>query len=119
MILRADKITRQYFRKTTDANVFLALQETDLTLVPGTLTEITGRSGSGKSTLLNALVGDDRAIVSDIKGTTRDTIEDTVTIDGQLFRIIDTAGLRHTNDTIEKMGIERSMKAAKNTQQEH
>lgn len=74
---------------------------------------ILGAPNVGKSTLLNALVGDDRAIVSDIKGTTRDTIEDTVTIDGQLFRIIDTAGLRHTNDTIEKMGIERSMKAAK------
>ena len=57
MVLKADKITRQYFRKTKDSNVFLALRETELTLEPGTLTEITGRSGSGKSTLLNVLAG--------------------------------------------------------------
>lgn len=73
---------------------------------------IIGAPNVGKSTLLNALLGDDRAIVSDIQGTTRDVIEDTITIDGYLFRFIDTAGIRHTNDAIEKMGIERSMKAA-------
>ena len=73
---------------------------------------IIGAPNVGKSTLLNALLHDDRAIVSDIQGTTRDVIEDTVTIDGYLFRFIDTAGIRHTTDAIEKMGIERSMKAA-------
>mgnify|MGYP003291834039 CR=1 FL=1 len=73
---------------------------------------IIGAPNVGKSTLLNALLHDDRAIVSDIQGTTRDVIEDTITIDGYLFRFIDTAGIRHTTDTIEKMGIERSMKAA-------
>ncbi|MBQ0094406.1 MAG: tRNA uridine-5-carboxymethylaminomethyl(34) synthesis GTPase MnmE [Bacteroidetes bacterium] len=73
---------------------------------------IIGAPNVGKSTLLNALLHDDRAIVSDIQGTTRDVIEDTITIEGYLFRFIDTAGIRHTNDTIEKMGIERSMKAA-------
>ena len=73
---------------------------------------IIGAPNVGKSTLLNALLHDDRAIVSDIQGTTRDVIEDTITIDGYLFRFIDTAGIRHTNDAIEKMGIERSMKAA-------
>lgn len=73
---------------------------------------IIGAPNVGKSTLLNALLGDDRAIVSDIQGTTRDVIEDTVTIQGYLFRFIDTAGIRHTSDTIEKMGIERSIKAA-------
>ncbi len=57
MELKAEKITRQYFRKTKDSNVFLALHETDLLLKSGTLTEITGRSGSGKSTLLNVLAG--------------------------------------------------------------
>ena len=71
---------------------------------------IIGETNAGKSTLLNALVGDDRAIVSDINGTTRDVIEDTVTIDGTLFRFIDTAGIRDTHDTIERMGIERTFK---------
>ncbi len=73
---------------------------------------ILGAPNVGKSTLLNALLGDDRAIVSDIQGTTRDTVEDTVTIGGRLFRFIDTAGLRHTSDTVEQMGIERSLRAA-------
>ena len=72
---------------------------------------ITGAPNVGKSTLLNALLHDERAIVSDIQGTTRDLIEDTVTIHGVLFRFIDTAGLRKTEDTIEKLGIERSLQA--------
>lgn len=72
---------------------------------------ITGATNAGKSTLLNALLGEDRAIVSDIHGTTRDTVEDTMVIDGILFRLIDTAGIRETNDTIEALGIERSRKA--------
>ena len=73
---------------------------------------IIGAPNVGKSTLLNALVEEDRAIVSDIQGTTRDVIEETITIDGLLFRFIDTAGIRHTSDTIEQLGIERSRQAA-------
>ncbi|MDE6299871.1 MAG: tRNA uridine-5-carboxymethylaminomethyl(34) synthesis GTPase MnmE, partial [Muribaculaceae bacterium] len=69
---------------------------------------IAGLPNAGKSSLLNLLVGDDKAIVSDIPGTTRDTIEDTVEIDGVLFRFIDTAGLRSTDDTVETLGIERA-----------
>ena len=69
---------------------------------------IVGQTNTGKSTLLNALLGEDRAIVSDIAGTTRDTIEETLNINGTLFRFIDTAGLRQTDETIEKIGIERS-----------
>ena len=69
---------------------------------------IIGQTNAGKSTLLNALLHDDRALVSNIQGTTRDIIEDTITIAGTLFRFIDTAGLRDTSDTIERMGIERS-----------
>ena len=75
---------------------------------------IIGRPNVGKSTLLNALLGDERAIVSDIPGTTRDTVEDTATFGGITFRFIDTAGLRHSNDTVESFGIERSYKAAEN-----
>ncbi|MBD5234089.1 MAG: tRNA uridine-5-carboxymethylaminomethyl(34) synthesis GTPase MnmE [Bacteroidales bacterium] len=73
---------------------------------------IIGPTNAGKSSLLNALLGDDRAIVSDIHGTTRDIVEDTLEIGPYLFRIKDTAGLRHTDDTIENLGIERSLKAA-------
>lgn len=70
---------------------------------------IIGAPNVGKSTLLNALLHDDRAIVSDIQGTTRDTIEDTIVIGGILFRFIDTAGLRHTENEIEKLGIQKSL----------
>lgn len=77
---------------------------------------IIGAPNVGKSTLLNQLLHDDRAIVSDQQGTTRDLVEDTMTIGGTLFRFIDTAGIRHTTDTVERMGIERSMRAAQNAQ---
>lgn len=72
---------------------------------------IVGQTNAGKSTLLNALLRDDRALVSDIHGTTRDTIEDTIVIGGTLFRFIDTAGIRQSSDTVERMGIERSWQA--------
>ena len=73
---------------------------------------IIGAPNVGKSTLLNALLGEERAIVSDIQGTTRDTVEDTMVLGGILFRFIDTAGMRKTDDTIESLGIERSRQAA-------
>ncbi|MCQ2285867.1 MAG: tRNA uridine-5-carboxymethylaminomethyl(34) synthesis GTPase MnmE [Bacteroidales bacterium] len=72
---------------------------------------IAGRPNVGKSTLLNALLDEERAIVSDIPGTTRDTVEDTLTLQGTTFRFIDTAGIHSSEDTIEKFGIERSFKA--------
>ncbi|MDR0892798.1 MAG: tRNA uridine-5-carboxymethylaminomethyl(34) synthesis GTPase MnmE, partial [Mediterranea sp.] len=69
---------------------------------------IIGETNAGKSTLLNTLVGEERAIVSDIHGTTRDVIEDTINLGGITFRFIDTAGIRETTDTIETLGIERT-----------
>ena len=72
---------------------------------------IVGKTNVGKSTLLNRLLKDDRAIVSDIHGTTRDTIEDTIDIKGITFRFIDTAGIRQTTDTIEQIGIDRTYAA--------
>jgi tRNA modification GTPase len=69
---------------------------------------IAGRPNVGKSTLLNALLNEERALVSEIPGTTRDAIEDTISIQGVNFRFIDTAGLRHSEDIVENMGIERT-----------
>lgn len=72
---------------------------------------IVGATNAGKSSLLNALLGDDRAIVSNIHGTTRDVVEDTIEIGDYLFRFMDTAGLRETTDAIEQIGISRSLRA--------
>lgn len=72
---------------------------------------IAGAVNSGKSTLLNALVGEERAIVSDVPGTTRDTVEEVVNVDGVQFRFIDTAGIRETADTVERIGIDRTHSA--------
>ncbi len=74
----------------------------------GVNTVIAGRPNAGKSTLLNVLLNEERAIVSEIPGTTRDTIEETLNIHGVIFRLADTAGLRDTSDIIEKMGVERT-----------
>jgi tRNA modification GTPase len=74
---------------------------------------IAGKPNVGKSTLLNALLNDDKAIVSDIAGTTRDVIEDQLVIDGYRFRFMDTAGLRATGDVIEQLGVERSYEYAR------
>ena len=71
---------------------------------------IVGATNVGKSTLLNALVGEDRALVSDIAGTTRDTVEEVINLDGIPFRFIDTAGIRETDETVEQMGIERTFR---------
>jgi len=80
----------------------------------GVSVAIIGKPNAGKSTLLNTLLNENRAIVSEIAGTTRDTIEEILNIDGILFRLIDTAGIRlHTTDSIEKIGVERSLEKIK------
>ena len=85
-------------------------------LKQGVATVIMGKPNAGKSTLLNALLNDNRAIVSDIPGTTRDVIEDRVVIDGIEFRLIDTAGVRETQDVIEAEGVNRTLAAAQKAQ---
>ncbi len=74
----------------------------------GVITVIAGRPNAGKSTLLNALLNEERAIVSAVAGTTRDLIEDEVSIEGIRFRFVDTAGLRETTDEVESIGVERT-----------
>ncbi len=111
------------FASRTELQVLLETLESELTelidtfslgnaLKNGIPVAILGKPNVGKSTLLNALLNEERAIVSDIPGTTRDTIEDTLNIKGTLFRFIDTAGIRNSSDIIENYGIERSYKSA-------
>ena len=82
----------------------------------GVPTAIVGRPNVGKSSLLNALLGYDRAIVTDVAGTTRDTIEEKALVGDVLLRLIDTAGIRETDDTVERIGVERSRSALENAQ---
>ncbi|MCL2366412.1 MAG: tRNA uridine-5-carboxymethylaminomethyl(34) synthesis GTPase MnmE [Oscillospiraceae bacterium] len=89
----------------------LATHERGKVMLKGIPTAIVGRPNTGKSSLLNALLGYDRAIVTDIPGTTRDTIEEKVMFGGVLLRLIDTAGLRQTDDVVEKLGVERTQLA--------
>lgn len=89
---------------------------TGIAIKNGIPVAIVGATNAGKSTLLNALLHDDRAIVSDVHGTTRDVIEDTTMIDGTLFRFIDTAGIRHATDAIEAIGIERTFERLSKSQ---
>ena len=98
----------------TETDTLVRSFRTGNALKNGVPVAIVGKPNVGKSTLLNTLLNDDRAIVSDIPGTTRDTVEDTLTLGGTLFRFIDTAGIRHSDDTIENSGIQRSFRAMEN-----
>jgi tRNA modification GTPase len=100
----ANKINKQISRLAHSFEVGQAIKQ-------GIPVAIVGKTNVGKSTLLNALLKDDRAIVSDIHGTTRDTIEDTIDIQGITFRFIDTAGIRQTTDQVEQIGIQRTYQA--------
>ena len=109
----ADRSELQELAKTIDNHVNrLAYSfQTGQALKQGIPVAIVGKTNVGKSTLLNRLLKDDRAIVSDVHGTTRDTIEDTIDINGITFRFIDTAGIRQTQDEVEQIGITRTYAA--------
>ena len=106
-------LAEEIARKLTDLTVSF---RTGNAIKNGIPVAIAGATNAGKSTLLNALLGEERAIVSDIHGTTRDTVEDTIIIDGVLFRFIDTAGIRETSDSVEALGIARSKQAIEKAQ---
>jgi tRNA modification GTPase len=99
LVLKIRQVTRALIQSFQLGNV----------LKHGVNTVIAGRPNAGKSTLLNALLNEERAIVSEIAGTTRDTIEESLNIEGVTFRIIDTAGIREAEDTIEAIGVEKTM----------
>ena len=111
----ADRSELLELTKTIDNHITRLAKsfETGQALKQGIPVAIVGKTNVGKSTLLNALLKDDRAIVSDVHGTTRDTIEDTIDINGITFRFIDTAGIRQTTDEVEKIGIDRTIKKIK------
>lgn len=105
----ADAIAQRISSLTDSFNVGNAIKN-------GIPVAIIGETNAGKSTLLNALVGEERAIVSEIHGTTRDVIEDVINIQGISFRFIDTAGIRHTTDIIENLGIKRTFRTLNDAQ---
>jgi tRNA modification GTPase len=109
----ADRSELLDLAKTIDSHITRLAQsfEAGQAIKQGIPVAIVGKTNVGKSTLLNQLVGDNRAIVSDVHGTTRDTIEETMEINGVLFRFIDTAGIRNTTDEVEQIGIGRTYAA--------
>ena len=109
----ADRSELKELTKTIDNHITSLAKsfETGQALKQGIPVAIVGKTNVGKSTLLNRLLKDDRAIVSDVHGTTRDTIEDTIDINGITFRFIDTAGIRQTQDEVEQIGITRTYAA--------
>lgn len=104
-----EKIRHRIEELTTSFRLGNAIKE-------GVTTVIAGRPNAGKSTLLNALLNEERAIVSDIPGTTRDTIEETINIGGVTFRLVDTAGIRVATDTIEAIGVARALERVRSSQ---
>lgn len=107
-----EELTRNIEEEINQIGQFIRDSKNGKLIKEGIKTVIIGKPNAGKSSLMNVLVGEERAIVTDIAGTTRDTLEETISLDGVILNIIDTAGIRDTNDIIEKIGVDKALKIA-------